>query len=327
MSHGGRSRVVAFGGPSLTTSNDLYEWNGTTWTLLPTSGRPPRPADPAGFTVYLAGAYDARRDKVVLFGSAFIDWSTASTSNIRGDLWEWDAVNGWVSRTVQGPVPALPCQIYFDSHRGVLTRVEGTPTRVAEWDGGSAWRVMTPVSGPPNSTYHPNPFGAYDTSRGKFFVGLTGSGGDVPFTYGSANPAAFESLRAGCPGTQGAPTVALTKDWTRAWIGNVLSIDLKNLPQSTGFLAIGWSDQQAGSFQLPLDLAPFGMPGCHARVATDLIVPLTGANNAATWTTPVPQNNALLGVSFYQQGFAIDPAANAAGLTASNSVRVTIGRL
>ncbi len=325
VGHERRGTVLAFGGPANPwTANDLYEWNGTTWNLVPATNKPPRPGDFNASRIYLSCAYDARRDKVVLFGSAWFDWTRQQFSNPQPDVWEWDSSNGWINRTVQGTVD-YSCVMYFDSQRGVLTRVQGAPAQMAEWDGGNAWVAVTPLGGSPNAYVERH--GAFHAERGVFMVGTTSAAARIGYHYGTVSPAAFESLAAGCPGTLGSPGLALTHNWTRAWMGRTLSVDLTNLPQSTGFLAIGWSDQQAGSFQLPLDLAPFGMPGCHARVATDLIVPLTGANNAATWTTPVPQNNALLGVSFYQQGFAIDPAANAAGLTASNSVRVTIGRL
>ncbi len=325
VSHGGRGKVMAFGGgPNWWSANDLYEWNGTTWNLVPTTNKPPRPGDFNASRIYLSCAYDSRRDKVVLFGSAWFDWTRQQFSNPQPDVWEWDSSNGWINRTVQGTVD-YSCVMYFDSQRGVLTRVQGAPAQMAEWDGGNAWVAVTPLGGSPNA--YAERHGAFHAERGVFMVGTTSAAGRIGYHYGTINPAAFESLAAGCPGTLGSPGLALTHNWTRAWMCRTLSVDLTNLPQSTGFLAIGWSDQQAGSFQLPLDLAPFGMPGCHARVATDLIVPLTGANNTATWTTPVPQNNALLGISFYQQGFAIDPAVNAAGLTASNSVRVTIGRL
>ena len=69
------------------------------------------------------------------------------------------------------------------------------------------------------------------------------------------------------------------------------------------------------------------MPGCSARVSFDMIRAVSGSNNTATTTIPVPLSNALLGLSFYHQGYSIDPAANAAGLVAGNAVRVTIGRL
>ena len=42
---------------------------------------------------------------------------------------------------------------------------------------------------------------------------------------------------------------------------------------------------------------------------------------------PVPVSPALIGAILFQQGYSIDPGINALGMTASNSVRVTIGRL
>jgi hypothetical protein len=104
-------------------------------------------------------------------------------------------------------------------------------------------------------------------------------------------------------------------------------VDLTNLPTSTGFVVVGWSNTSAGPFALPLSLAPYGMPGCFARVATDLLCFVSGSNGTATLTMPVPSDGALVGLPLHQQGLSIDPAANAAGLAVSNSVRVTVGSL
>lgn len=324
VAHQGRGTVMAFGGPNYWDSNDLYEWDGSAWNLVPTTNKPPRNGNFSGSQVYLACAYDARRDKIVLHGSAWVDWTTQNMFGLLPVVWEWDATNGWTSRTVQGSI-TWDCFLFFDSARGVMTRLQGNPIQTAEWDGGNAWQPVVPAGGSPSM--YMTPYGAYDPQRGRFFAGLTSLSGDLAVSYGSQHLPGFEPRGQGCPGTQGIPTLRLTADWTRAWMGRTLSVDLQNLPQSAGFVAIGWSEQRAGAFTLPYDLTPFGMPGCFARVATDLIVPVVGQNQSATLTMPVPQNNALLGVTLYQQGFAIDPAANAAGLTAGNSVRLSVGRL
>lgn len=317
---------MAFGGVSNPwTGNDLYEWNGSSWNLIPTTNKPPRPGGYNASRVYLRCVYDARRDKIVLFGSAWQNWSAQQLSNLQPDIWEWDASNGWANRLVPGTVD-FDLMVHYDSQRGTIIKAHSLPQQTAEWDGGAAWMPIVPLQLPwPGLS--PNKYGAYDDARGLLFTGMGDSSSQVAYTYGTVNPAAFESLSPGCSGTLGQPTLTLTHNWTRAWMGRALSVDLQNLPQSAGFLVMGWSNQHAGSFQLPLDLNPFGMPGCHARVATDHIVPLAGTNQTATLTMPVPQNSALLGVTLYQQGFALDPAANAAGLTASNAVRVTVGRL
>ncbi len=322
FAHTRRGTVMAFGGINYWNSSDLYEWDGARWNLVPATLKPPRLGDANASQVWLSCTYDARRDRVVLFGSAWYDWNNLRFSNLQSDLWEWDAANGWVNPPTSGTL-ALPCRTYFDSHRGQLIRLQGTPVQQAVWDGVS-WSNLTAIPALPG-TLSVGAFGAFHEDSGRYYAYASDLSGDFAYTHATNNPALFESLAPGCPGSLGEPTLRLTRNWTRAWVGGTLSVDLHNLPQSTGFVAIGWSNLQAGAFPLPLDLTPYGMPGCHARVATDLIVPVTGANQTATLTMPVPTNYVLLGVRLYQQGFALDPAANAAGLTAGNAVRVRIG--
>ncbi len=330
IGHSGRGTVLAFGGPNFWNSNDLYEWTGTTWNLLPATGRPPRPGDINFSRIYLTSAYDARRDKLVLFGSALVDWSHFSLYDFRPDLWEWDSTNGWVSRTVQMGSIHRVSQLYFDSQRGVLTLITSypSPMMVAEWDGGSSWQPVNPMNPPgPTALGLSYPHGSYDDVRGRLYVGVFDSNTSWAYAYGSLNPPDFQPLAPGCAGTLGQPTLRLTHNWTRAWLGRSLSVDLSNLPLSAGIVALGWSDQQHGSTTLPLSLTPHGMPGCFARVAPDSVYFVTGAGNTATLALPVPNNPNLMGLTFYQQGWSFDPAANPTGMTTSNSARLTIGRL
>ncbi len=329
VAHSGRRSVLAFGGPSEWSSNDLYEWTGTTWSLLPTTGRPPRPGDWNFSRIYLTSAYDARRDKLVVFGTALVDWQNAVFSDFRPDLWEWDSMNGWIQRSVQQGSLQRLSQLHFDSQRGVLTLITAYPgpLQVLEWDGGASWQPITPLT--PLSPWINDlwPTGSYDDARGKFYVGLFGSNTSWANAYGSVNAPDFQPVAQGCAGTLGQPTLRLTHNWTRAWLGRSLSVDLSNLPLSAGIVALGWSDQQHGSTTLPLSLTPHGMPGCFARVAPDSVYFVTGAGNTATLALPVPNNPNLMGLTFYQQGWSFDPAANPTGMTTSNSARLTIGRL
>jgi hypothetical protein len=58
-----RQRVVLFGGHSdVATLNDMWEWDGTTWTALPISPQSPLPRH------HHTMSYDAARDTLVLFG-------------------------------------------------------------------------------------------------------------------------------------------------------------------------------------------------------------------------------------------------------------------
>ena len=75
----------------------------------------------------------------------------------------------------------------------------------------------------------------------------------------------------------------------------------------------------------PTSLAPFGMPGCLGHVnatATDF----AGVNNGvATWSLAIPRTTTLAGVRIFQQGFALEPGANAAGALASNGCEIVVG--
>ena len=55
-----RGRTVLYGGSGAGIGSDVWEWDGTSWTLVPTPG-PPARADSAM-------AYDSTRGKIVLFG-------------------------------------------------------------------------------------------------------------------------------------------------------------------------------------------------------------------------------------------------------------------
>ncbi|MBK8096898.1 MAG: hypothetical protein IPK26_07315 [Planctomycetes bacterium] len=325
VGHESRGTVIAFGGASPSLGNDLYEWNGSNWTLIPTTGRPPRPVLPDTQSYYyLTMAYDARRDKVVLFGRA-TDRGDGFLYDFHPDLWEWDTAGGWVSRTAQWPFQALPNVMLFDSRRGTLIATEGVAAH-AEWDGGPAWQPLV-LTNPIPPALGVMRHAAYDAGLGVTMACVFNPAGPwiEGWKLGTVSQAEFDRAGDGCAGSLGEPALGLTRDWTRAWVGGTLSTEVTNLPYSGGFLVVGWSNTTAGAVLLPLVLTPYGMPGCHLRISLDSVYPLAGSAQRARQELPVPNLAALVGCVLYQQAFATDPAANAAGLTASNAVRITVG--
>jgi hypothetical protein len=330
VTHTRRGTAIAFGGPTGPwTDNDLYEWNGTTWVLVPTTNRPPRPfVSYDHFVDYLTCAYDERRDKVVLVGTGLSDLYGNITSP-QPVVWEWDEANQWVQRSVTSTPTFSYGVLFFESQRGVITAIiqgGAGQLQMFEWDGANAWHQIIPVAMPP-ANLGVERFLVQDSTEGITFATCADSLSATGYAYRTVSPATFAVTGAGCTGSLGEPTLCLTHNWTRAWLGGILSVNLTNLPQSAGFVVNGWSATSAGAFALPLSLDPFGMPGCMARVSFEDVRFVSGSNNAATTTMPVPLSNALLGLSFYQQGYAVDPAANAASLVAGNAVRITVGRL
>jgi hypothetical protein len=331
--HLNRGVAMAFGGYYSTSSvaNDVNEWNGTSWDVIPTTGRPPRQflRSPDRMTRYLSAAYDARRDKFVLFGSGEYVYGESRYMNLTPSIWEWDATQGWVTRTVTFPGTfASGVKMHFNAQRGTLIAfVLNTPSppseRVFEWDGGNTWQELVPVSQPPAGYYWASFDDGYDPLRGHLSI-LRHNVNNMWISVAFDNflPATFSSHGAGCPGSLGTTQLALRHPWTRAWLGRSLEVELSNLPQSAGFIAVGWSDQQYAGITLPVPLDILGMPGCHARVSLDSVHFVAGSSGRAGFVLPIPVLTNFIGNRFFQQSYSIDPGANALGMTLSNSVRI-----
>lgn len=81
-----RGAVVIFGGSTgAAYLNDVWQWNGTTWSQITTSGGPPSARDGMGF------AYDVARDVLVMHGGV-------GGGPIQGDTWELDGTT-WAQIT------------------------------------------------------------------------------------------------------------------------------------------------------------------------------------------------------------------------------------
>jgi len=165
---------------------------------------------------------------------------------------------------------------------------------------------------------------AYDPTRRQtlFFGGMDfylGTHGDM-WAHFTPTPALAESYGAGCPGTNGIPALAADPS-SLPWIGDTFRTRATNLAPAAPGVVFATGFQSTA----PISLAPFGMPGCDqlmAPAATDFRIPAAGAAN---WSLSIPNTTSLASVHLFQQAFALDPAANTLGLTASNGVAITIG--
>ena len=115
-----------------------------------------------------------------------------------------------------------------------------------------------------------------------------------------------------------------------AWTGNsnlggvvLHGCDAGAIPSVT-FLTYGFSTTQVGPFTLPLDMGPFGAPGCKLYQSTDAVAgPIpTGAQAAFA----VPNDLGLVGLNVYAQCAILDSSAapNPAGLVFSDLLKMTI---
>ncbi|MBM3879675.1 MAG: hypothetical protein FJ387_08130 [Verrucomicrobia bacterium] len=75
----GGGEYPPYGGPEYKYRNDVWEWNGSTWSEIPVEGPLPTPV------IAAAGAYDPRRGRWVRFGG-----TTDIPNSVRtNETWEY----------------------------------------------------------------------------------------------------------------------------------------------------------------------------------------------------------------------------------------------
>ncbi|MEZ5962794.1 MAG: hypothetical protein R3F56_03005 [Planctomycetota bacterium] len=134
-----QGRCLLFGGTAQGTYgpydlDDLWAWDGATWTRLGvTAGPMPRHSH--------AAAYDVRRGRLVVVGGGEL------SSRRFADTWEFDGTR-WQSAAV-GPATDLNASMVFESERNRCV-ILGLYVGHMEWDG-SVWRVVEPPTPRPDS--------------------------------------------------------------------------------------------------------------------------------------------------------------------------------
>ncbi len=132
-----------------------------------------------------------------------------------------------------------------------------------------------------------------------------------------------------CLGSNGLrPTLTVDSPGERPVLGTNMSRTVEFLPPlSPFFLVEGLSDEIGlGSIPLPYDLGPLGAPDCGVFVdplANQLI--LGSPSGTVALDNRMPTSVVFRGVPIYEQVVALDLAANALGITASNYARKLLG--
>lgn len=169
-----RGEVLLFGGNYSGDNQyplaDTWRWIGGGWQRVESVASPPARAG-------AAIAYDAARDRVVLFGGV-------NTASLLNDVWEWDGTQ-WLDVTPSsGPAPAprRGALMAYDAAHHVIVLFGGDDfTSFGDtwtWNG-SAWTQLSPAASPPSRT---DAGMVYDDVRQRIvlFGGFPGGGGGAP---------------------------------------------------------------------------------------------------------------------------------------------------
>jgi hypothetical protein len=161
-------RVLLFGGKTNASQDssaigDTWEWNGSEWTLISTSG----PGARFGHTL----AFDSARNRVVLFGGLNANGAAV------GDTWEWNGVD-WNQVAVSGPAARFAHAMAYDPARRKTVLFGGFSGGLAsdtwEWNG-TAWTQMA-TTGVPARFYAA---AAFDEQLGRVLLLGGSTGGTV----------------------------------------------------------------------------------------------------------------------------------------------------
>lgn len=145
---GNRQRCLWFGG-LLFFSNQLSEWDGASWHVIPTAHAP----SPRGNT---AMAFDELRARTVLFGG----WTGSAFPN---DTWEFDGLDWQQVFPATSPPGASRHRMTYDRARGEVVLCGDAYQPIGCWRyDGLTWKQAPP--GPPAFSY---PALVYDEGRAR----------------------------------------------------------------------------------------------------------------------------------------------------------------
>jgi len=110
-------------------------------------------------------------------------------------------------------------------------------------------------------------------------------------------------------------------------IGTQFRLQTSNAPTNStaAVMSLGISKTNLGPFQLPLSLAPFGMPGCWLYHSYDVQWVFSMKNGSGTFSLSIPRDRKLIGSRTHLQAMVLSPNANAAQLLSSNAGTMLIG--
>jgi hypothetical protein len=195
------AKTYVFGGVDMMQNafDDLWEWDGKTWTEVAADVRPSARSD-AGL------AYDPARKSLILYGGQSYSMGGMYYQTALGDTWEWSSTtrqwtqlfpktspdplyaHGMVTDTTRNKILLFAGMSNYTDYMPVPGYKDPMRNDVWEWDGSKmTWTNRTSVVGANAPSPRQYPILAYDEARQKLFVeessmyGYYGSGSNSTF--------------------------------------------------------------------------------------------------------------------------------------------------
>lgn len=156
-------------------------------------------------------------------------------------------------------------------------------------------------------------------------IGVNGAGVTFAKGFDIAGPGCSGTItRAGIGCVDGSGTQLIMQSNGIPCIGQSLDLGSNTAGLFSYYLTVGLSDSFFNGILLPLDLTPFGAPGCSAYTSQEIL--MGPAAPGTRFAVPIPANPIYVGGTFYVQTYVLDPnIPNPLPIGASDYIRVVIG--
>lgn len=318
-----RQRTVVFGrGVSGTQPAITYEWDGISLQAFSTTTGPRDTGELTGMT------FDGQQCALYL---PFLGFPTFDG----GQLWRWNGA-AWSSAPATGPSYVSGARLCAAGPLGTVL-YGGTANQsavIGTYALSGGFQTVATNGTPGGRGGHTM---AYDSLRERLVLfggSWYAAGGSLSITVGLRDtweltvPPIVADATAFGPGC-GAPALTLLPQaGSRPTIGGTFVSEVQN--SAPGATAIAWSfsNQMLMAVPvLPIDAAPWGIPGCLLHVWPDVLgdacTPVGGGVSQFVWS--VPSVSALVGVQVYQQAYSFRAGAGPMQVVLSNGLQLTIG--
>ncbi|MFK7741571.1 MAG: kelch repeat-containing protein [Planctomycetota bacterium] len=301
-----RGRTVLYGGASTQLlgppNNDTWEYDGTAWTQVATTGNPGPIERPA--MCYYQGIARA-----VLFGGG-------TGNGVSDETWLYDGFAAtWTQVAITGPQPSArssATMVYDATHDlCVLTGGQDASGALSDtwvFDGANWIEQPTTTQAVRDHVFAYLP----TTAQAVKFGGFVAAPNTLSSETWEVGSGAFGS---GCAGAAGVPAASAA---SAPQIGQSWTLDVTGLAPTSSLAVVALGLTKAPG----VDLSFLGMTGCRAFTSPDVLLSVTAGGGSASWTWTSVAGPA--GAGFYAQVLCLDPAANAFGFTASNALYATL---